>query len=105
MLSWPLNAPHRVENVGGLSISMTVSFSSPSSRRAEVVHLANGLLRRRFAITPTSRRIEGPDYFAKAVLQKLMRNSGWIRKQRQARREIAFRLDPAGRTIDLMAAE
>jgi hypothetical protein len=105
MLSWPLNAPHRVENVGGLSISMTVSFSSPAIRRAEVMHLANGLLRHRFGIAPKAARIEGPGFFAKAVLQKLMRNSGWVRKQRQTRREIAFRLDPAGRPIDLMAAE
>ncbi len=105
MLSWPLNAPHRVENVEGLSISMTVSFSSPAIRRAEIVHLANGLLRHRFGIAPKSRRIEGPGFFAKAALQKLMRNSGWVRQQRQARREITFRLDSSGQAIDLMAAE
>ncbi|MES2473762.1 MAG: cupin-like domain-containing protein [Pseudomonadota bacterium] len=105
MLSWPLNAPHRVENLEGLSISMTVSFSSPAIRRAEVVHLANGLLRHRFGIAPKSRRIEGPGYYAKAVLQKLMRDSGWVRAQRQARREIAFQLDASGKPTEQMAAE
>ena len=103
MLSWPLNAPHRVENVEDLSISMTVSFSSPAIRRREVVHLANGLLRHRFGMAPKAARIEGPGYFAKAVLQKLLRDSHWVRSQRKARREIAFRLDASGH--NLMAAE
>lgn len=105
MLSWPLNAPHRVENVEGLSISMTVSFSSPAIRRREVVHLANGLLPHRFGIPPKSQRIEGPGYFAKAVLQKLLRDSHWVRSQRKARREITFQLDAGGHTIGRMAAE
>jgi hypothetical protein len=107
MLSWPLNAPHRVENIEGVNISMTVSFSSPAIRRREILHLANGLLRHRFGVQAPGRRIEGPGFFAKAVLQKLMRDSQWVRSQRQARRAIAFCLDPAkpGQTIELMAAE
>ena len=103
LLSWPLNAPHRVENLEDLSISMTVSFSSPAIRRREVMHLANGLLRHRFGIAPKAARIEGLGYFAKAVLQKLLRDSAWVRSQRQARREIAFRL--GGPTVNRMAAE
>lgn len=107
MLSWPLNAPHRVENIAGVNVSMTVSFSSPTIRRREILHLANGLLRHRFGARAPSQRIEGPGFMAKAVLQKLMRDSGWVRRQRQARRAISFRLDPArpGQTIELMAAE
>lgn len=106
MLSWPLSAPHRVENVEGLSVSLTVSFTSKESRRREILHLANGLLRHRFGLNPRSRRIEGAGFYAKAVLQKLMRNSAWLRAQRQARREIAFKLDTQdGQTKNLMAAE
>ena len=105
MLSWPLSAPHRVENLEGLSVSLTVSFTSRESRRHEVLHLANGLLRHRFGITPKSHRIEGAGYFAKAVLQKLMRDCGWVRAQRQKRREIAFHLNDSGQAIDRIAAE
>jgi hypothetical protein len=104
MLSWPLSAPHRVENVEGLSVSLTVSFTSRESRRREILHLANGLLRHRFGLAPKSHRIEGAGYFAKAVLQKLMRDSGWIRAQRQKRREIAFRLNDSGQVVDRIAA-
>ena len=47
--------------------------------------------------------LEQAGYFAKAVLQKLLRDSDWVRSQRKARREIAFRLDASGH--NLMAAE
>ncbi len=46
MLNWPLNAPHRVENLNTcVNISMTVSYVNEDIRRAQMVHLANGLLR------------------------------------------------------------
>jgi hypothetical protein len=106
MLNWPLNAPHRVENLGGVNISMTVSYVNDEIRRAEVVHLANGLLRHRFGYQPRSRNLRGPSYLAKAVMQKLMRDSGWVKRERAARRPIDFRLDAAqpGKIVDLKKA-
>ena len=70
MLNWQLNAPHRVENLGSVNISMTVSYANDEIRRAEIVNLANGLLRHRFGYQPKSRSMRGPSYFAKAVMQK-----------------------------------
>ena len=106
MLNWQLNAPHRVENLDTFSVSMTVSYTNDSIRRAEIVNLANGLLRHRFGYTPRTRNLRGPSFFAKAVLQKLYRDSGWVRRQRNARRPIEFRLDTAspGEIIDLPKA-
>ena len=106
MLSWELNAPHRVENLDTFSVSMTVSFSNELIRRSQIVNLANGLLRHRFGYTPRTRNLRGPSFFAKAVLQKLYRDSGWVRRQRNARRPIEFRLDTAspGEIIDLPKA-
>ena len=82
MLNWQLNAPHRVENLDTFSVSMTVSYTNDPIRRAEIVNLANGLLRHRFGYQPKSRNLRGPSYFAKAVLQKLYRDSGWVKRQR-----------------------
>ena len=84
MLNWELNAPHRVENLDTFSVSMTVSYTNDEIRRAEIVNLANGLLRHRFGYTPKTRNLRGPSYFAKAVLQKLLRDSklGQARAQR-----------------------
>jgi hypothetical protein len=106
MLNWGLNAPHRVENLDTFSVSMTVSYTTDEIRRAEVVHLANGLLRHRFGYPPRTRNLRGPSYFAKAVVQKLYRNSGWVRRERKARRPTEFRLDAAhpGKIIDLPKA-
>jgi len=106
MLNWPLNAPHRVENLGSVNISMTVSYVNNDIRRSEIVHLANGLLRHRFGYRPRSRSLRGPSYFAKAVLQKLYRDSGWVKRERKARRPIEFRLDATqpGAIVDLPKA-
>lgn len=104
-LSWPLNAPHRVENVEGINVSMTVSYTSPAIRRGEVVSLANGLLRHRFGIAPRSRSLEGPSYWGKAALQKVLRDSKWVKRERGARRSVEFRLDTGnpGATLELAA--
>jgi hypothetical protein len=106
MLGWQMNAPHRVENLDSFSVSMTISYTNDEIRRAEIVNLANGLLRHRFGYRPRSRNLRGPSYFAKAVMQKLLRDSGWVKRQRSARRPIDFRLDTAqpGKIIDLPKA-
>jgi hypothetical protein len=106
MLNWPLNAPHRVENLGTVNISMTVSYGNDDIRRAQIVHLANGLLRHRFGYTPKTRNLRGPSFFAKKVLQKLVRDSKWVKRERNARRAIDFRLDATepGKIVDLPKA-
>jgi hypothetical protein len=106
MLNWPLNAPHRVENLGTVNISMTVSYVNQDIRRAQIVNLANGMLRHRFGYTPKSRSIRGPSYFGKAVMQKLLRNGKWLKRERSARHAIDFRLDAdhPGEVVDLPKA-
>ena len=106
MLNWQLNAPHRVENLDTFSVSMTVSYTNETIRRAQIVNLANGLLRNRFGYQPKSRNMKGPSFFAKAVLQKLVRDSKWVKRERNARRAIDFRLDAEqpGKIIDLPKA-
>jgi hypothetical protein len=106
MLSWELNAPHRVENLDSFSVSMTVSYTTDQIRRRDVVNLANGLLRHRFGYTPRTRNLGGPSFHAKKVLQKLWRDSGWVKRQRSARRPTEFRLDAAvpGAIVELSRA-
>ena len=106
MLNWPLNAPHRVENLGTVNVSMTVSYVNDEIRRAQILHLANGMLRHRFGYAPKSRNIRGPSFFAKQVMQKLLRDGRWVKRERSARRPIDFRLDEAdlGKIVDLPKA-
>ena len=84
MLNWELNAPHRVENLDTFSVSMTVSYTNDpdparrdrQSRQRPVAASLRLCSRRR-------RNLRGPSYFAKAVLQKLYRDSGWVKRERQ----------------------
>ncbi|MBR0873981.1 hypothetical protein JQ633_26725 [Bradyrhizobium tropiciagri] len=103
MLNWPLNAPYRVENLGTVNISMIVSYANDAIRRARTLHLANGMLRHRFGHTPRSRSIRGPVFFAKQMMQKLLRDSQQSKRERVARRPIDFRLDEIdlGKIVDL----
>lgn len=106
MLNWPLNAPHRVENLDTVNVSMTVSYVNEEIRRAQILHLANGMLRHRFGYTPRSRSIRGASFFAKQVMQKLLRDGQWVKRERAVRRAIDFRLDESdlGRIVDLPKA-
>ncbi len=103
MLHWPLNAPHRVENFDCLNVSMTIEYWSDEIRRAHMVNVANGFLRHKLGITPKSRALNGASFAGKAVLQKLLKNSKWLKKERAARRPVDFRLDSMnlGQIVDL----
>ena len=103
MLHWPLNSPHRVENHDCLNISMTVEYWTDDIRKAHMVNVANGLMRQRFGLSPRGRSTQGPVFAAKAVLQKALKNSRWVRKEKAARRPIDFTLDATrrGAIIDL----
>ena len=53
MVTWPQNAPHRIENGPMLNVSLSVEFMTPQAlMRANVIY-ANGLLRRRLGAKPT----------------------------------------------------
>ena len=93
MLHWPLNAPHRVENLDCLNISMTTEYYTEPIRRSNMINFANGILRNKLGITPRSRSISGPGFWAKAALQAGVKRSGLMKQARKARRPIEFRLD------------
>ncbi len=94
MLTWPLNAPHRVENADCLNVSVTTEHWTPENRRAQKVHLANAVLRHRLGLRPRSRALVGPHYWAKAALQAAWRRSPWAGQTQKALRPLEFRLDP-----------
>jgi hypothetical protein len=53
MLTWPQNAPHRIENGPMLNVSLSMEYMTPAAlMRANVIY-ANGLLRRRLGADPT----------------------------------------------------
>ena len=106
MLHWPLNAPHRVENLDCLNVSMTTEYWTESVRRNQMLNMANGLLRQKLGIAPRSRATTGPGFWTKAALQAGVRRAGLLSHARKARRPIEFTLDRThlGQVIDLPKA-
>lgn len=106
MLHWPLNAPHRVENLDCLNVSMTMEYWTEDSRRKQMINLANGILRHKGGLAPKSRATEGAGFWAKAALQAGIKRAGLLQKEREARRAVDFKLDPVkpGAIIDIREA-
>jgi len=106
MLHWPLNAPHRVENLDCLNVSMTTEYWTETIRRSQIINMANGILRDKIGIAPRSRSISGLGFYAKAALQAGVKRAGLLKKARKARRPIEFQLDRStlGSVVDLPKA-
>jgi hypothetical protein len=68
MMTWPLNAPHRVENHDVLNVSVTTEHWTPEIRRYYAVRYANGVLQNKLGVTPKPATIHGPGFWGKAGL-------------------------------------
>lgn len=94
MIHWPLNAPHRVDNHDCLNVSMTMEFFTPEIRRRHIVNRANGIMRI-LKMDPKSAAITGPNFYAKAALQRILRDTPLVKKRDEmTARRPTFRPDP-----------
>lgn len=105
MITWPLNAPHRVDNYDMLNVSVTTEHWTQDIRRSLMVTSANGVLRNYFGLNPRRRTLHGAAYVAKAALQAGWRRTPWMKAERRRQRPIDFRLDASapGRIVDIPA--
>jgi hypothetical protein len=51
-ITWPYNAPHRVDNLGTFNVSLSCEFMTWDARFRHGAYYANGTLRRRFGMSP-----------------------------------------------------
>jgi hypothetical protein len=89
MVSWPQNAPHRVENGDMLNLSLSIEFMTPEALLKANVAYANGLLRKTLGRAPA--KVPVLAKAAMAYAHKLMR-----RAPRAKFLPAAFRLGEAG---------
>ena len=105
-LSWQLNAPHRVDNLDGLNVSITTDYFTPHAQKKYGVYYANGVLRRKFGLSPQSTSTEGLGAYAKCAAALLFKKAG-VMKSSEREMVSTFRLDPnqLGQIIDIPKAE
>ncbi|WP_336799697.1 hypothetical protein [Kaistia sp. MMO-174] len=105
MLTWELNAPHRVENHDELSVSMTTEHWTEEIRREQMMTVANGILRKHFGVKPKRGSADGPAFWAKAALQAGWRRSPWYKREQRKMMPVDFRLAPGTTTtiVDIPA--
>jgi hypothetical protein len=92
MLTWPLYAPHKVQNHDCLNISVTMEHWTRSIWNSYAVHYGNGVLRRTIGLQNTSTRDHGVHVYPKAASAFL-----WKKMGRQIKGDVIkernFRLD------------
>ncbi len=95
MMHWPLNAPHRVENLDCLNVSVTTEHWTDEIRNMYAVRYGNGVLRRWFGMTPrppSSPCSRGPAFWAKAALAATVKKAR-LMKGSEFQRWVNWRLD------------
>ena len=105
-VSWPQNAPHRVDNLDGINVSITTDYFTPAAKRKYGVYFCNGIMRRKFGWAPSSTSTSGPVALAKCAAALAMKKAG-LHKQVERDMIQSFVLDKttAGGTVDLAPAD
>jgi hypothetical protein len=70
MVTWPQNAPHRIDNVSGLNVSLSCEFQTFASVVRANALFTNGFLRRRFGMNPDIARDTGLRGLTKAGIAR-----------------------------------
>lgn len=102
MVTWPQNAPHRIENGGMMNVSLSMEFMTPAALMRANVLYTNGMLRRTFGARPSLQSAPDPRALAKiaaARAWKVMRPGENTRDPLPA----TFALAPNGCIRDLEA--
>lgn len=93
MVTWPLNAPHRVVNEDCVNVSLATEHWTNKLRGSYATHYANGLIRRWTGAKDLAQQSSGLMYMAKMGLAAGVKISG-IQKKRAVVRTVDFEVDP-----------
>jgi hypothetical protein len=81
LLTWPQMAPHRVNNLDGLNVSLSTEHKSPTAVRRINLYQANQLLRRSLGCWHHSTSVNGITAHAKQALARANRLVGKLLKK------------------------
>ena len=104
-ITWPHNGPHKVDNLHGLNVSISMEYFTAKAKRKYGVYYTNGLMRRYLGMTPKHTSAHGVTALTKCAIALAVKKSGLTRRAERNMMQ-SFVLDPAniGSTIDLPPA-
>ncbi|MEO9971598.1 MAG: hypothetical protein ABJG15_17515 [Hyphomonadaceae bacterium] len=97
MVSWPQNAPHRIDNGDSLNVSLSCEFQTMESVvRANALY-TNGVMRRKLGMSPDIAKIGSAGLYTRASIARVMKafNS---RKVFEKEVPVTFVVDPSSET-------
>lgn len=94
VISWPQNAPHRVENVQGLNVSLSTVHETEETDRRKLVWCANRLLRRHYGLPFRSTKETGAISYAKRLAYRAARRAGLVPSDARRVYLTTLRIDP-----------
>ncbi len=97
LITWPQLAPHRVENLDGLNVSLSTEHKNARARRRINVHTANGLLRDRFGIGTNDIAVDGVQAHVKQFASRVsnLANRFFGNEKEQYTYPVSFVVDPS----------
>jgi len=93
MVTWPQNVPHRVENLGGLCVSLTTEHYTPQAMKKRMTYMANRYLRKWFRLPATGVELEGPAAALKRTLFRVARHMPGLHEAEEYDDSAKFSLD------------
>jgi hypothetical protein len=92
--SWPHNAPHRVENLDTLNVSLSTGFLTEAAERRSSIYGANRLLRRKLGLPVRSTQETGLAATVKILGYRAVRKTGILRQTQRRPYVSALKIDP-----------
>lgn len=93
MITWPLNAPHRVEN-RSYCVSVTTEYSTPESTLKNAVMYTHAVMRQKFGLNPSWQETSYPSKVIKAATGRVLRKMGVLASMKQ-QDIVTFKVDKA----------
>lgn len=94
IVTWPHNAPHRIDNHDCLNVSLTTEHWTAPLRNAYAANYANGILRSRLGLRSLSQSTSSAAFYPKLAIAAAYKVAG-LQKQHRKSQKIDFRVDPA----------
>jgi hypothetical protein len=96
MIWWPHNAPHRIENLDSLNVSLSTRYQTDDSERRKLVYNANRFFRRKLGFRSLSTQETGIACSFKCLAYRMCRKVGLREKATGYVYRTNLRIDPNG---------